>query len=117
MTGGAAVGSINNNDGIGAGSDTYRTYSGDGSQGAGWPTKASWVSFVDMFNNNKQLMFSSCANNGWGANDSGPEVGDIYDAIQDAATKTKVDHRFILAVIMQESGGCVRAPTTFVLLS
>ena len=29
-----------------------------------------------------------------------------------AADATGVDHRFILAVIMQESGGCVRAPTT-----
>lgn len=45
-------------------------------------------------------------------NDSGPEVGAIYDAIETVAKDTKVDHRFILAVIMQESGGCVRAPTT-----
>ena len=112
MTGGAAVSSINNQDGIGAGSDTYKTYSGDGSLQAGWPTKAQWVSFEDMFNNNKPAMFSSCGNNGWGANDSGPEVGDIYNAIQSAATATKVDHRFILAVIMQESGGCVRVPTS-----
>ena len=29
------------------------------------------------------------------------------------ANETLVDHRFILAVIMQESSGCVRVPTTF----
>ncbi len=39
---------ININDGIGAGSDSYTMYLGDGSQGNGWPTRANWVSFVDM---------------------------------------------------------------------
>jgi hypothetical protein len=63
------------------------------------------------FNNNKQLMFSSCG--GFGvADDDGPEVSEIWNAIEAQAAATFVDHRFILAVIMQESGGCVRAPTT-----
>lgn len=53
VTGAAAVPTINNNDGIGAGSNKYKYYSGDGSTGAGWPAKSQWVSFVDMFNNNK----------------------------------------------------------------
>lgn len=44
--------------------------------------------------------------------DSTQEINDIYDAIQAAATATRVDHRFILAIMMQESGGCVRAPTS-----
>ncbi|KAL1625209.1 hypothetical protein SLS56_007404 [Neofusicoccum ribis] len=112
VTGGAAVDAINNQDGIGGGSDSYTMYWGDGSTGAGWPSEDSWVSFEDMFNNNKQIMFSSCGWNGWGADDSGPEVGAIYDAVQQIATETKVDHRFILAVIIQESKGCVRVPTT-----
>ena len=56
-------------------------------------------------------MTGSCSQYGE-ANDSGTEIGDIYNAIQSVATATKVDHRFILAVILQESGGCVRAPTT-----
>lgn len=56
-------------------------------------------------------MFSSC--NQWGAAvDSDTEVTDLYNAIQSAATATNIDHRFILAVVMQESGGCVRAPTS-----
>jgi hypothetical protein len=56
-------------------------------------------------------MFQSC---GWFgvANDNGPEVGAIWDSIESVAKQTGIDHRFILAVIMQESGGCVRAPTT-----
>lgn len=56
-------------------------------------------------------MFSSCS--WWGqAGDSGPEVGEIWNAIEATAAATFVDHRFILATIMQESGGCVRAPTS-----
>ena len=56
-------------------------------------------------------MTSSCEQYGK-ADDSGNEIGAIYNAIQQIATETYVDHRFILAVMMQESGGCVRAPTT-----
>ena len=56
-------------------------------------------------------MFASCTQFGV-PNDNGPEVGDIFDAIQQVALETKLDHRFILAIIMQESGGCVRVPTT-----
>jgi hypothetical protein len=44
--------------------------------------------------------------------DDESELGAIYDAIQQVAKETKVDHRFILAIIMQESGGCVRVPTS-----
>lgn len=56
-------------------------------------------------------MFSSCDQYRT-ADDSGAEVGAIYNAIEAVAAQTFVDHRFILAVIMQESGGCVRAPVS-----
>lgn len=56
-------------------------------------------------------MFASCDQFGQ-ADDTGDEVGAIYDSIQQIASETLVDHRFILAVIMQESGGCVRVPTS-----
>jgi hypothetical protein len=46
------------------------------------------------------------------ANTSGPEVGVLYEATQHVAIETIVDHRFILAIIMQESGGCIRVPTS-----
>ena len=46
--GNVAVTTINDNDGIGAGSDTYTQYNGDGTTGDGWPAKTQWVSFVDM---------------------------------------------------------------------
>jgi hypothetical protein len=56
-------------------------------------------------------MLSSCAQFGV-PNNSQDEVTLVHDGIQQIAQSTGVDSRFILAIIMQESGGCVRAPTT-----
>ena len=57
-------------------------------------------------------MKAQCSDNSQ-APDSGPEVGALWNAINQTALETLVDHRFILAIIMQESGGCVRVNTTF----
>ncbi|MCJ1266691.1 hypothetical protein MMC22_006576 [Lobaria immixta] len=103
-----AVTTINNQDGGGSCVDSYTQYCGSGSS---YPPESSWCSFEDMFNNNKPLMLISCDQFSQ-ADDSESEVQAIYDSIQQIATETKVDHRFILAVIMQESGGCVRVPTS-----
>jgi len=92
--------------------DSYTFFQGNGSIAAGWPSKDRWASFDALFNANKPLMKMSCGNNGWGANDSDGEVNEIYSAIQQVALQTGVDNRFILAIIMQESKGCVRVPTT-----
>ncbi|EXJ67761.1 uncharacterized protein A1O5_09107 [Cladophialophora psammophila CBS 110553] len=102
------------NDGAGAGSDIYRTYSGDGSASAGWPEMAQWVSFEDMFNANKNFMRVSCVNLGSdnGPDNSDEEIDQIWDAVQSASSQTNVDHRFILAILLQESNGCVRVRTT-----
>lgn len=48
VTNGAAVKTVNDNDGVGAGTDTYKQYNGDGSTAAGWPSQSQWVSFEDM---------------------------------------------------------------------
>lgn len=45
-------------------------------------------------------------------NNSDQESADLKTAIQSVAKSSGVDERFILAIVMQESGGCVRAPTT-----
>ena len=108
VNGPEGVWTIVNEDGIGEGSDVYRQYWGDGGPEAGWPAKSQWVSFRAMFDNNKAIMFNSCGWNGWGADNSGEEIGQIYNAIQKIALETGVDHRFILATIIQESGGCTR---------
>ena len=92
--------------------DQYTFYQGDGSVGAGWPSEDQWGSFDDLWNANVPLMQQSCGWNNWGTNDSGDEINNIQAAIQAAAQATGVDNRFILAVVMQESKGCVRVPTT-----
>ena len=45
-------------------------------------------------------------------NNSDDELSDLHDSIQNIAEESKLDHRFIFAIIMQESGGCVRVPTS-----
>ena len=44
----AAVYTINNQDGIGSGSRSYKYYSGSGTPAAGWPAQNQWVSFENM---------------------------------------------------------------------
>jgi len=56
-------------------------------------------------------MQSSCPQ--WSVpNDSASEINDIYNGIETVASETGIDARFILAIMMQESNGCVRASTT-----
>ena len=112
VTGSVAVSSINDQDGNGAGTDAYKFYQGDGSSGAGWPATSDWVSFDDMFEANKAVMKTSCSSIFGVADNSDDEISAIHDSIEAVAQASKVDHRFILAVIMQESKGCVRVKTT-----
>ena len=63
------------------------------------------------FKSNKAVMKQSCKQ--WNVpNNSEKEISDIYNAVKQVSGETNVDARFILAVLMQESNGCVRVPTT-----
>ncbi|OCT47320.1 glycoside hydrolase [Cladophialophora carrionii] len=75
---------------------------------------AQWVSFEDMFNANKGVMRVSCVNLGSdnGPDDSEEEIDLVLNAVQYVSYLTNVDHRFILAILLQESKGCVRVRTT-----
>lgn len=64
-----------------------------------------------MWKNNQDVISQSCSQFGQ-ANPSEREISDLREAVQQVAGETLVDHRFILAIIMQESKGCVRVPTT-----
>lgn len=92
--------------------DAYNAYGGDGSTDAGWPSIDQWGSYEDLWNANVPLMQKSCGWNSWGTDNSADEINAINDAIQQASGQTGLDNRFILSVIMQESKGCVRVPTT-----
>jgi len=99
---------VNNDDGQAKPTDSYTLYTGDGSA---WPPISSWVSFSDMFANAASVIGTNCV--GDVAANSADETAEIYDAIQAVAAESLLDHRFILAVILQESNGCVRVPTTY----
>ncbi|KAF2859252.1 carbohydrate-binding module family 18 protein [Piedraia hortae CBS 480.64] len=95
----------------GQGSDSYKHYTGNGEPSSGWPSQDSWVSFDHMWNSNLQLISSSCVEFSQTIN-SKDENNDLKSAIQSVANDANIDPRFVLAIVMQESKGCVRAPTT-----
>lgn len=92
--------------------DAYTFFEGDGSPEAGWPSKEDWPSYDELWTGAADLMTHSCSWNGWGDDNSEEETNNIKQAIEQVAGETGVDNRFILSIIMQESKGCVRAPTT-----
>ena len=71
------------------------------------------VADTSRWDANEQLFPTACS---WfaqtGAENSASENGDIKTHISEIANFTKVDPRFILAITMQESRGCVRVKTT-----
>ena len=97
------------NDGIGAGADTYKYYTGPSTN---FPAANTWVSFSDMWSANLNTLQTSCGTLGAGPDNSAAQIQDIYAAIQDRAQASKVDHRFIFAIILQESNGCPRVGST-----
>nr|POE98781.1 hypothetical protein CFP56_73659 [Quercus suber] len=97
--------------GSGSGSDSYKVYKGDGTTSAGWPSEDAWVSFDSMWSANLRVISVSCTQFGQD-NNSDEESNELKSAIQSIAASSGIDERFILAVVMQESKGCVRAPTT-----
>ncbi|KAK3686775.1 hypothetical protein LTR37_019490 [Vermiconidia calcicola] len=97
--------------GSGAGFSGYKMYSGSGSPSQGWPDLNQWMDFESAWTASLPNMKASCAQ--WGVPDnSEQEISQIKSAIQSTAAASGMDDRFILAVMMQESNGCVRVHTT-----
>ncbi|KAI4194160.1 MAG: hypothetical protein LQ350_007927 [Teloschistes chrysophthalmus] len=94
------------------GKDEYHHYTGNGSVFAGWPKKADWMSYEDMFTKNLALIKNSCTIYHVPLN-TPLETQAIHNATLLIAIETNLDPRFILAVILQESSGCVRVPTSY----
>lgn len=94
------------------GSNHYVQYEGNGSVAAGWPAVLTWVSFNDLWVASLHSISRSCDQLYKVPNNSDQETQDLKDAINSVAHESRVDHRFILAAIMQETKGCVRAATS-----
>lgn len=77
----------------------------------GWPTQDKWVSYEELWSANQKLMDVGCEY--WQVPNPSSDEKDLLDAaISKKSTESGVDKRFILAIVMQESNGCPRAPTT-----
>ncbi|TKA35898.1 hypothetical protein B0A54_12345 [Friedmanniomyces endolithicus] len=91
--------------------DTYKVYLGDGTTASGWPSQSEWTDWESMWTANMAYISISCTQFGE-PNNSDQESADVKSAIESVASSSSIDERFILAIMMQESKGCVRAPTT-----
>ncbi|KAF1361116.1 hypothetical protein EJ07DRAFT_90490, partial [Lizonia empirigonia] len=92
--------------------DSYIMFGGDGTMATGWPSRKLWLSFDDAWEANLDTIQNSCQVEGWGENNSEDEIQAIKDSITGESNSTGIPREFILAIVMQESKGCVRAPTT-----
>ncbi|ATY62721.1 Lysozyme-like domain [Cordyceps militaris] len=97
---------------IGAGKPYFKTFVGKGDASAGWPEQSAWASFESMWKADLENVIGKSCAGFQQVNNSPAESADIKSAIESVAQSSGVDARFILAILMQESNGCVRAPTT-----
>jgi glucan 1,3-beta-glucosidase len=75
-----------------------------GGSASDFPPFSNWMNFYAMFDLNQQDSMDY--------EESGPIQGDIWNAIVQVSADSKVDARFILAIIMQESTANVYVPCT-----
>lgn len=87
-----------------------KEFKGDGTPAQGWPAVDKWISFEALWSANEKAIKSSCTN-GIPQN-SETENKNLKAAIQSEGKANGVDPRFILAVVLQESHGCVRVEHT-----
>jgi len=89
----------------------YQVFSGDGTTAQGWPDQVQWGSFESLWATNLPTISISCAQYGVPEN-SDAETAAIKNGLIAASKKSGVDASYLLAIMMQESKGCVRVPTT-----
>lgn len=78
-----------------------------------FPSEQEYVIYSHISRaSSQEIIKGSCEHNGWGDNNSDAETQAIKDSIESESEASGVPKELILAVMMQESKGCVRAPTT-----
>jgi hypothetical protein len=106
---------------------SYTVFSGDGSTAQGWPDQSAWLPFTECWYVgsvppnlyilirlralNLPTIQKSCGQFNVPENNA-DEIEAIKNGLVSVAGTSQVDSRYLLAVMMQESKGCVRAPTT-----
>ncbi|KID94322.1 Lysozyme-like domain protein, partial [Metarhizium majus ARSEF 297] len=89
----------------------YKLYLGNGSPADGWPTESKWPTFEALWTINLPFIKTGCDWQKFQPN-SEEETAELKSAIQSVGQSGGVDPRFILAIVMQESNGCVRVGST-----
>jgi LysM repeat protein len=97
---GGGSGDLPGGTGGSSGGGGYVNYSGPASN---FPDPSQWASYTALWSSNSRLMKF---------NDSDSEIALIKKSIEQVARESGVDVRVILCIVMQESGGNVRIPTT-----
>ncbi|KIW68520.1 hypothetical protein PV04_04460 [Phialophora macrospora] len=110
VTGSLAVKSFDSHVGMRTPEVMYTEYDGDGSAAQGWPAMSDWLSFNSQWENVKNYIGKRCGDDVPPNTDS--ESNDMKISILTVAADSYVDPRFVVAVVMQESNGCVRVQTT-----
>ncbi|CZT15285.1 uncharacterized protein RCC_01149 [Ramularia collo-cygni] len=89
--------------------DEYHLYKGEWTE---FPGSEDWVSFDEMWDSNLPSVKTACKDHGWGDDNSKDENEMIKSQIDYISKASLIDHRFILAIILQESKGCLRVTST-----
>lgn len=94
------------------GTDVYVMYTGPASTPP-YPPKSTWMAFDSLWAANQQFVGVTC---NFAAGNVPPNTVSeniaLKNSILSVSQQTGVNPSFILAVVMQESNGCVRVPTT-----
>jgi hypothetical protein len=98
-SGAGNIQNANTSDSNVTGANVYNCYSGPAQN---YPSKNQWISFDAMWNANLATLGRGCAVFGVSPENTAAQIQDIYNSIQQVAETSLVDHRFILAIIMQE---------------
>ena len=106
-----AIKNFNVDDGSAKAQNQYSFYQGDGSQAGGWPAHDQWISFNALWDSVLPYIGKECVGSGATPN-TDEENQQVREAILTISAQAQIDPRFVLAVAMQESTGCVRVQST-----
>ncbi|PPJ56399.1 hypothetical protein CBER1_00698 [Cercospora berteroae] len=90
---------------------SYMPYHGNGSAQEGWPQMSEWLSWEELVDANKGRLAGACKY--WEVPENSPaEIDTLLDLTPRISDEGGVDPRVVLAMMLQESHGCLRVPET-----
>lgn len=110
-TSSSAAGPSPSGTGSGTGSH-YTQFNGDGSPQDGWPTMSDWISFDDLFTAYEPIMGQTCTSAFGVPNTPASALPVLQAALLSESQAAGIPPEFALAIMMQESLGCVFVDTT-----